>query len=161
VIVRPEARPSPASISVLSGHYVMLRADTLRLLLPQHEVGAAEHILGATLEPGDEAGLLRQADGPSARPFAALSAQMTLLPRCPPDRFVATALGEGGEGTDGIAWCWNEVQVLINVELQPRQLPAVLLAPHAPVEQYVEHAGEIVYLCSARRLREFALGQRN
>lgn len=149
----PETRPSPA----LSGHYVMLRAGTLRLLLPQYEVGAAEY-LGAALEPGDEPGLLRQADGQSARRFAALSEQMTLLPNCPSDRFVATALGED---SDGVAWCWNEVQVLIDVELQARPLPAVLLAPHTPVEQYVEHAGEIVYLCSARRLREFALGQSN
>lgn len=154
MMVYPETRPGP----VLSGHYVMLRADTLRLLLPQHEVGAAEYILGATLEPGDEPGLLRQADGQGAHRFAALSAQMTLLPRCPSDRFVATALGEDSEG---MAWCWNEVQVLINVELQARQLPAVLLAPHTPVEQYALHAGEIVYLCSARRLREFALARRN
>lgn len=153
-MVHPETRPSPA----LSGHYVMLRADTLRLLLPQHEVGAAEYILGATLESSDEPGLLRQADGQGAHLFAALSAQMTLLPRCPHDRFVATAIGED---SDGVAWCWNEVQVLIDVELQARPLPAVLLTPNTPVEQYALHAGEIVYLCSARRLREFALGQSN
>lgn len=149
MIAHPEPRPSLA----LSGNYVMLRADTLRLLLPQQEVGAAEY-LGVTLEPGDEPGLLRQADGQSARCFAALSAQMTLLPQCPSDRFVATVLGEK---SDDIAWCWNEVQVLINVELQPRQLPAVLLAPHTPVDQYVDHEGGIVYLCSARRLRAYAL----
>lgn len=136
-----------------AGDYVLLRADTLRLLLPRHEVGTAEHS-GTPLRPCPETGLLRPADGSSARRFAALSDRMTLLPHCPVDRFVVTALGAEG---DNLGWCWNEVRMLIDVELQLRPLPTVLLARNTPVEQYVEHAGEIAFLCSAHRLREFAL----
>ncbi|HSV52352.1 MAG TPA: hypothetical protein VLJ57_09565 [Burkholderiaceae bacterium] len=147
------AHPTPHPTPAFSGNYILLRADTLRLLLPQHEVGAAEY-LEAVPGPGETPGLLRHRDAPGERQFAALSAQMTLLPLCPADRFVVTALGEHG---NDLAWCWNDVQVLIDVQLQPRPIPAALLAPNTPVDQYVEHAGEIAFLCSARRLREFAL----
>jgi hypothetical protein len=144
-----EAGPRTA----LRGNYVLLSADTLRLLVPQNEVGAAEY-LETLLESADEPGLLRRPGAENTRRFAALSAKMTLLPRCPANRFIVTSLGLED---DELGWCWNELKVLIDVKLWPQPLPAVLRAPYTPVEQYVELAGEIAYLCSARRLRAFAL----
>jgi hypothetical protein len=141
----------------LRGNFVLLRADTLRLLLPQEEVGAAEY-LEARPESTGEPGLLRLATDHDERGFAALSAQMTLLPQCPAERFVVAALGDG---SDGLGWCWDDLKVLIDIELQPQPIPAVLVAPDAPVDHYAEHAGELAFLCSARRLTEFALASRS
>ncbi len=141
------------SETTLRGDYVLLTADTLHLLLPRHEVGAAEY-LESRLEAGEEPGLLRSQGG-GTRVFAALSAEMTLLPHCPPERFLVATLGEQG---DDLGWCWNELKILIDVELQPQPLPPVLLAPETPVSQYAEVDGKLAYLCSADRVRSFALG---
>ena len=143
--------------AILRGNYVLLTADTLNLLLPQREVGAAEYLEGA-LEAGEEPGLLKLKGTESPHRFAALSAQMTLLPQCPPERFLVAKLGNG---EDGLGWCWNELKILIGVELQLLPLPAVLLTPNPPVDQYVEFEGKLAYLCSARQLSAFALASRN
>jgi hypothetical protein len=143
------------SRAALEGNYVLLRAGTLRLILPQSEVGMAEY-LDAALEPADESGLLRHSAN-GTRCFAALSEQMTLMKNCPEDRFVVASLGDGD---DDLGWCWSELRVLIGVELWPQPLPSVMLAPHTPVKYYVEHAGMLAYLCSARSLREFTFAQR-
>ncbi len=134
------------------GNYVLLTADTLHLLLPQHEVGAAEYLEGA-LEAAEEPGLLKLRGADNGRRFAALSAQIKLLPQCPAGRFLITPLGDDG---DGLGWCWNEVQVLIDVELPIRPVPEVLLAPGAPVSQYAEFQGKLAYLCNAQQLAAYA-----
>ncbi len=147
----------------LRGNYVLLTADSLRLLLPQHEVGAAEYLEGA-LEPSAQPGLLQLQGVPGERRFAALSARMSLLPNCPPDRFLVSSLGEGngaGEVESGLGWCWNEMKILIDVDLRAQPLPAVLLARHAPVDCYVELDGLLAYPCSADRLQAYALAQGN
>jgi hypothetical protein len=138
------------------GNYVLLTADGLRLVLPQHEVGTTEYLDGV-LEAGDEPGLLKLQGLESALRFAALSTRMTLLPHCPSERFLVTSFRGGNED---INWCWNELKVLINVELQPQALPAVLLTPDTPVEHYVEIEGKLAFLCSADQLRKFALAPR-
>lgn len=135
------------------GNYVLLSADTLHLLLPQHEVGAVEYLEG-TLEAAEEPGLLKLQGKDSPRRFAALSAHMTLLPQCPPGRFLITPLGDEREG---LAWCWSELQVLIDVELLPQPLPAVLLAPNTPVDSYVEFEDRLAYPCDAQRLAAYAI----
>jgi hypothetical protein len=139
------------------GNYVLLTADALGLVLPQHEVGTTEYLDGV-LEAADESGLLKLQGEESTRRFAALSTRMTLLPHCPPERFLVTAFNGGN---DEMRWCWNEVKILIDVELQPQALPAVLLTPDSPVEQYVELEGKLAFLCSADRLRKFALAPRS
>lgn len=129
----------------------MLTADTLTLLLPQHEVGAIEY-LENELECGEAPGIFRLPDEQNGRWFAALSAQMTLLPVCPAERFIVTSLGN-----QDLGWCWSALRVLIDVELTFLPLPAVLIAPDTPVGQYVEFEGKFSYLCSARQLSAFAL----
>jgi len=149
--------PLPTSRPAVRGNYVLLRADTLRLLLPQDEVGAVEH-LETRPEPCEQAGLFQLPQGDGARSVAALSHHMTLLAKCPDDRFLVTALAGAG---DGIVWIWNEVKVLFDVTLQPLALPAVLRGPDMPVDEYVETDDEIAYLCSAQRLGAFALARRS
>ena len=133
------------------GNYVMLTADTLTLLLPQHEVGSIEY-LENELECGQAQGIFRLPGEQSGRWYAALSAQMTLLPVCPADRFVVTSLEN-----QNLGWCWSALRVLIDVELMFLPLPAVLISPDTPVSQYVEFEGKFSYLCSARQLYDFAL----
>ncbi len=139
------------------GNYVMLIADTLHLVLPQQEVGAAEYLEGK-LEAGGESGFMRLHGDEHPRRYAALSAMMTLHPLCPADRFMVTWLGEDG---DDLGWCWNELQILIDVELRPQPVPKVLLAPNSPVDQYVEFDGKLAFLCNAQQLRTFAFASRS
>jgi hypothetical protein len=143
--------------ATLRGNYVLLTADTLHLLLPQHEVGAAEYLEGV-LEASDQPGLLKLRGTENPRRFAALSEQMTLLPRCPSGRFLVAPIGDEN---DDLGWCWSELRTLIDVELQLQPLPAVLITSGTPVDQYVEFGGKLAYLCSARRLCAFALASRN
>ena len=133
----------------LHGDFVLLRSGRLRLLLPQAEVGAAEYLDPRPL-PSERPGLLLAGD----RCVAALSEQMTLLPECPPARFIVAALGDGAER---IGWCWDELRVLIGVDLTAIALPPMLVGAHTPVDRYAEHDGELAYLCSAERLAGFAL----
>lgn len=135
------------------GNYVLLTAGTLHLILPQQEVGAADYLEGE-LEASDTPGLLKLAGEEGTRRFVSLSAQMTLLPHCPPERFVVVSVGDDN---DDLSWCWDELLVLINAELPVHSLPPVLLAPDTPVRQYVEFEGKLAYLCSAHQLRAFAL----
>jgi hypothetical protein len=145
----------PIENSSLRGNYVLLTADTLHLLLPQHDIGAAEYLEGIP-EAGDEPGLLKIMGTEGPRHYAALSSQMVLLQNCPTDRFLATPLGESN---NDLLWCWNEVRILIDVELQLNTIPAVLLTPGTPVNQYVELDDKLAYLCSANQLIAFAFAK--
>ncbi len=135
--------------TVLRGNLVLLKAGTLSLLLPQPEVGAAEHLTRtprATPQPGwfelDE-------DRAGTRRVAALSAQLALLPQWPAQRFVLTALlGRPGE------WlAWNDVRVLMNAELRVLPLPPVMLGPHSPLRAMVELGDELAFVCSGATLQ--------
>src|SRR5512140_3777014 len=66
-----------------AGNFVMLRADSLRLLLPQQEVGAAEYIEQAP-RALPERGWFEYGSGEGARPVIALSAQMPPIASCSP-----------------------------------------------------------------------------
>jgi hypothetical protein len=140
------------SRATLRGNYVLLTADTLSLLLPQHEVGNADYLDGE-LEAADEHGLFKVHNSVYNRRYAALSAQMTLLPNFPPERFLATTIGDHNMD---IFWCWNELRIMIGVDLQLKSIPKVLLSPRTPVNQYVEFEDKLAYLCSAKQLCEFA-----
>jgi len=137
--------------TALRGHFVLLRAGELRLLLPQAEVGAAGYLETRPLH--DNTGQLRDAAG---RPYAALSEQMSLLPECPPNRFIFAALGDGSDPT---GWCWDELKVMISVDLQAHSLPAALLTPRTPVGAYVELPGGPAFVCGAAALVRFVRGE--
>jgi hypothetical protein len=103
----------------MKGNYVMLRAGTLRLVLPQDEVGAAHHL--------DETA--REDNG----------------------RFIAVDLA-------GTTRCWDEMRVLIGLDLQPVELPAALRAADSPVASYIELDGEPAFLCSADAVQRVDIG---
>ena len=132
----------------LRGNYVMLRADKLRLLLPQGDIGAAEYV-DSTPQPSGEAGLFLQGEGESARPVVALSSEMRTLADFPADRFLLTRLG--GESA-GLSFAWNEVRVLIEPGLAMHALPSAMQTADAPIDAYVELDGELALCTSAAKV---------
>ena len=137
------------------GNFVLLRADTLRLLLPQSDVGAATYLDQAP-QATELAGLFEHHGEAGEQAVLALSSRMVPLEQYPSDRFlvtpIATAMGD-------IGFCWSEVSVLIDARLQPKPLPTALAAPGAPLQEFVEIGDDVVFCCSAERLAEFALAR--
>ncbi len=132
----------------LHGNFVVLRADKLRLLLPQADVGTASH-LDVQPRTTDLPGLFERMSGDNGSALVALSHEMLPLPAYPTDRFLITAIetpmGEIGFG-------WSEVSVLIDARLQAKPVPQVLLNPHTPVNEFVEIDGEVVFCSDRERL---------
>jgi hypothetical protein len=149
----PTAAPAAATIAEpgtreLQGNFVVLRADKLRLLLPQADVGTASH-LDAQPQATDLPGLFERMSGDGGSALIALSHDMLPLDAYPADRFLITAIetpmGEIGFG-------WSEVSVLIDARLQAKPVPQVLLDPHTPVNEFVELDGEVVFCSDRERL---------
>lgn len=138
----------------MRGDFVLLRADALRLLLPQREVAATEYI-EQTPVPAGEAGLftLHDAHGAS-QSVVALSEHMRPLDHFPAERFLLTRLS--GEGPN-LSLAWNEVRVLIDTELEFHALPPVMLGEGDLIDAYVELDGELAFCTTARRLLPEAL----
>ena len=121
----------------MRGNFVLLRADNLRLIVPQADVGAASYI-----EMGDGAQCV------------SLSDSMKLLPGRPAERFIAAEFSGEYAGT---AWCWDELRVLIDAQLDPVEVPKALRSDDSPVQAYVEIDGELAYLCPAESICRYAL----
>jgi hypothetical protein len=138
--------------TALRGNFVMLRADTLRLLLPQREVGAAEYVEGAP-GPGSAGGLFEFGAGDGAIAVIALSGRMEPLADWPQGRFVVTQLAADDVP---LYFAWNETRVLIDALLERRPLPAAMRVAGAPIEGYVEHEGELLFCTTARHVIEAA-----
>ena len=143
----------PASVA---GSFVLLRADKLRLLLPQQDVGAAEYIEHAPRATAT-AGLFEYGTGQGLRYIVALSEQLQYLPVFPGGRFVLTRLMAGDAQ---VCFAWNEVRVLIAPELAPRPLPAAMRAKGAPIDDYVEHEGEVLLCSTADRVVRYLADDR-
>ena len=141
----PEGRP---------GQYVFLRADGLRLIVPQGEIGDIEH-LDSVPQPGGAPGLL-SVPGQDEVCFLALSEGGTLLDACPEDRFVSTRI-TSPEGVE-TQWCWTEARVLLDFAPEFHDIPAILLNAASPIRQYVLMEEQPVYVCSARTLQHLFLG---
>jgi hypothetical protein len=150
--LHPDAANEPGSAG-LRGNFVMLRAEGLRLLLPQREVGAAEYVDG-TLHPAGAGGFFEIGEGEQARTVVALSGRMRPLAQWPPGRFVLTRL-ESAAGD--LAFAWNEARVLIDASLEMHALPPAMRVPGAPIDGYVEHEGELAFCTTARAVVEAAL----
>jgi len=136
----------------IRGNYVLLRADGLRLVLPQRDIRSTDYMMSRPVRMDGENGLLHVPGSTDAAVYVAVSAGMQLLEECPADRFISTVL----QGLD-VHWCWSDVRVLLNAELLPLPLPVSLIAPGTPVREVVAVGGEWAYMCSAETLQQFAL----
>jgi hypothetical protein len=138
----------------LNGNFVLLRADSLRLLLPQADVGAAEYV-EHELRPSGEPGVYEHGEGDDLRWVVALSSAMRPLSAFPADRFVLASLRTGDSA---LSFAWNEVQVLIDAQLERHELPAAMQTPGAPIDAYIERDGQVVLCASAESVVSYALG---
>ena len=136
----------------IRGNYVLLRADGLRIVLPQRDIRSTDYMMSRPVRMDGENGLLHVPGSTDAAVYVAVSAGMQLLEECPADRFISTVL----QGLD-VHWCWSDVRVLLNAELHPLPLPVSLIAPGTPVREVVAVGGEWAYMCSAETLQQFAL----
>lgn len=150
--VAPSAGNGSSNSGAVPGNYVLLRADGLRLVLPQRDVRSTDYMASRPVRMDGQDGLLHVPDSIDTAVYVAVSAGMQLLEECPPDRFISTVL----QGMD-VHWCWSEVRVLLNAELHPLPLPVSVIAPGTPVREVVAVGGEWAYICSAEMLQQFAL----
>lgn len=140
--------------STLQGNFVVLRADSLRLLLPQQEVGAADYMDGAPV-PSGEPGVFFCGDADARRSVVALSGRMRPLAEFPAGRFLVTSLRTPELE---LSFAWDEVRVLIGVRLERQPLPPAMRLADGPIDGYVEHAGELLLCSSAEQVLACAAG---
>lgn len=135
----------------VTGDFVWLRAGDLCLVLPREDVGDPSYSEFRPAPVGETCYFFQPGEDENQR-YVAMSADMTLLDACPPDRFIVAPI----RGSD-VGWYWSELRVLIGVTLRLHTLPVTLVAPDTPVEAWVEHRGELAYMTRAERLLDYAL----
>jgi hypothetical protein len=143
-----------AASSRMRGNFVLLRADSLRLLLPQQDVSSTEYIESTPISTPQPGIFSSKEDVNSGHRVLALSDQMHALATFPNDRFLLTQLAND---QDDFSFAWNEVRVLIDAELEQYALPAVMQGPDALIDSYIELDGELVFCLSAQRLVSHAV----
>lgn len=133
---------------------VLLRADKLRLLVPQAEIGEIEHLDTLPTQSGLPGFLT--VPGQDDVCYIVLAQDFTLLDTCPDDRFITTKIVTA----EGITtqWCWSEARTLPDFALEIRKLPEVLLNAASPVRQYTLLDGQPVFVCTAQTLQHLLLG---
>jgi hypothetical protein len=152
--MQPLAMPQKALVSKVRGNFVLLVADSLRLLLPQEDVVALERI-GSNQFPDSASGLFAYRPSDQSEHtghIVALSEQMLPLRVFPRERFLLSRLVSGAHD---FFLAWNEVRVLIDIELKPQPLPAVMQVAGAPIEAYVALDGEWMLCSTAAKLLSF------
>ena len=132
---------------------MLLRADNLRLLVPQTDIDTTEH-LGSRPIPSGMPGVLA-VPGKDDACFIVLSDTFQLLESCPEDRYITTKFVTD-DGMESY-WCWTEVRVLMDYAPQPHEVPEVLLYAGSPLHQYVVMDEQPVFLCSAQILQDLVL----
>lgn len=135
--------------SVIRGNFVVLRADSLRLLLPQADVRSTEYIEGAPCASAVGGVFTPVDDADSTQTVFALSEEMVPLAEFPAGRFLRTKLATEAEE---VSFAWDEVRVLIDAEFEQRPLPSVMRVSDALVDSYVDLDGDLVFCMSADRL---------
>lgn len=136
-------------------NWVLLIAGSMRLLLPQRDVGEVEYLEGRLCESG-QPGVLRECASDSPRRYVALAEDFQPLAYCPDNRFLATRIGAPG---DELRWCWEELKVLVSPMIDRRPIPPVLLTPRSPFSHYVQLDGGLAYQCTGEQLRALCSGQ--
>jgi hypothetical protein len=138
-----------AKIIQARGDFVMLRADSLRLLLPQHDVNVSEYLEQAPT-PTDNPGLFSFAEV-TGKPqlVAALSDQMQMMTTFPSGRFLLTRLS----GNPELLLAWTEMRVMIDAALEFHPIPQIVRGGGALIDAYVEmDDGELAFCTTADRV---------
>lgn len=86
--------------------------------------------------------------------YVSLSPDLTVMDHCPTSRFLLTTF----IGSDW-QWCWDDVSVILDTELNMEQLPERLLASHTPVLGVVMLKDKPVFYTQAERIFKYVLWQ--
>jgi len=135
----------------IAGNFLLVRADTLSLLLPLDGIGAAGYLEEeptATELPG----LFTTGDADQSRFVIAPSGRLRPLAHYPAARFVVTPVEfEGKE----ILVAWSEMKVLIAARFDVHELPPAATSHGSPGRGYVRIAGRPVFHMDPQRLLGF------
>jgi len=132
----------------IAGHFLLLRAGDLSLLLPFDGVGVAGH-LEETPRPTELPGVF--AAGPMDDPqyVVAPSRRLRPLAHFPAARFVVTPMDyEGRE----ILVAWSEMKVLIAARLELNPLPEAATSLASPVSGYARVGERPAFYTDTRRM---------
>lgn len=139
------------------GDFVLLGADSLRLLLPQHDVNVSEYLEHRPLPTGIK-GLftLGEVDRKQKR-VAALSDRMKVMDAFPNDRFLLTRLN----GDHELLLAWTEVRIMMGAALEFHPIPEALRSEAGLIDAYVVlDDGSIAFCTTASRvLSEAQIGE--
>ncbi len=136
--------------AALTGHHVLLRSGSLRLLLPQADVGAAEY---RECEPTvtSQPGVFQLVVGGAARPAIYPSERLRPQERIEAPRFVLTQLQAAG--AEELWFAWDEVRVFMNPGFLTTELPPALQGMSAmPFHHYVELQDDILLCTNAEKV---------
>jgi len=136
---------------VLTGNLVLVRVDTVLLLVPLDGLGAAFY-LDQEPAPTELPGLFRIGGGEQRRLVVAPSRGLRPLSRYPSERFVMTQVAFDG---NEIFVAWSEMKVLIDARLQLRSLPPLLADPDSPFDGYVMFDGRPAFHSTAHQVVDF------
>lgn len=152
----PTITRQPRTMQV-RGDFVLLGADSLRLLLPQHDVNLSEY-LDRTPSPTGSIGIftLGAVDG-QQKQVAALSDRMKVMEVFPKNRFLLTRLN----GSHELLLAWTEVRVMMGVSLEFHPIPPVLAGRAGLIDAYVLLEDGAVAFCTtaSRVLAEAQIGE--
>lgn len=142
-------RNFPTAAMQVRGDFVLLRADSLRLLLPQHDVNATDYMERVPASTGVPGIFNLGEDAGPAHQVVALSEHMDMLTTFPEGRFLLTRLS-GDRRQFSLAW--NEVRVLIDTALELHPLPPIMQGNAGLMDAYVEIDGELAFCTTANRM---------
>lgn len=86
--------------------------------------------------------------------YISLSPDLKVMNHCPKSRFLLTTF----IGSDW-QWCWDDVSVILDTELNMEHLPERLLASHTPVLGVVMLKDKPVFYTQAERIFKYVLWQ--
>lgn len=149
----------------LQGDYVLLRSDSLRLLISRLSLSSIAHLQDHSSfsghcitepqhllqRPADEDRIQSMTE---AHTFVALSDDLTLLQSVPQNRFVMTLHPQ----TAGIQWCWNEVQLFNNLDTTCAYLPSMIQTAITPMHAMLTLAdGNQAFVCEFDKLLHYLM----
>ncbi len=142
----------------LRGDYVLLRADSLRLVVCQENIISIKHLKDrkvANLHCLSNRDQLFSAmnDNDNQQPvFVALSDKLALTDSIARNRYVVTTHKKNAD----ICWCWSGVQLLNHVDMPLAPMPALLCSALTPINAIVTLAdGKQAFVCDFEQLLNY------
>jgi hypothetical protein len=135
----------------IAGNFVLVRADTLSLLMPLGGIGTTGH-LDKEPEATELPGLFAVGDEDQRQFVVAPSGRLRPLAHYPDERFVVTPMAFDGRD---LLVAWSEMKVLIAARFDVHPLPPAACNFRSPIDGYVRVSGHPVFHTDPKRLLAF------